>query len=355
VAIKNGHIYFSILENQDGSIDCASSNDCDVQEDKDSQWRTHEQPQGDTGTKEDDDFVDMAKVLDETLNSDKYAEELAAQDEAARAAGTKITRQDLANGGAEMMVGNDAVLAAAENGLRRMGGMQGELNKLQAYGEMSRAAFAPHHRAARVSKRQMAFAGAMAGVETVDYEDSEAAGVTCSNGDDSICTKCTFGYRGSGTSRCTKCSEIEECKYPRGNAKGPSCSQVDGGETELKCGECKTGFFGDLCEGCDEMKGCAKVTCETAGASTCLECESGFYLKDDGTCESCETIDHCIDTVCITADDAVCNKCKAGWFAAGPECAELFYDGPTGLWVAMRSNGNLANAGPRGPKALVDK
>ena len=162
---------------------------------------------------------------------------------------------------------------------------------------------------------------------SAEYADSEAAGVTCNDGASSICTRCVIGYRGSGTSKCSKCDEIDACKFPRGHAKGPSCSQDDNGnETELKCGECKTGFYGDLCEACDSLPGCEVESCESKGASSCLKCESGYFLKDDGQCETCNVIPHCLDTVCDSADASHCEMCDSGFFTAGPECAVLEFD-----------------------------
>ena len=190
--------------------------------------------------------------------------------------------------------------------------------------------------------RRMAFAVEAAGNEA-EYADSEAAGVTCNDGASSICTRCVIGYRGSGTSKCSKCGEIDACKFPRGHAKGPSCSQDDNGnETELKCGECKTGFYGDLCEACDSLPGCEVESCESKGASSCLKCESGYFLKEDGQCETCNVIPHCLDTVCDSADASHCEMCDNGFFTAGPECAKLVFDPVVGVWTAVRSNGNLA-------------
>jgi len=264
-AVSAGHIYFSELAKPDGTYDCESSNDCESRDDQDSEWRVHEQPAGSMGTTEDDQHVDMEKVLDEKL----------------------------AELGAEM------------------------------------------------NARRLAFAGAMAGGGD---PDGEAAGVSCSDGDSSICTMCVIGYRGSGTSKCSKCSEIGECKFPRGHKKGPSCAGDVSVETDLKCGECKNGFFGDLCEACDEMKGCAdgSLTCSAKGNSVCSAAADGYYLKDDGQCAECGAVSGCIDTVCDSADASTCRMCEAGLFAAGPECAQLEFDIQTGTWAAMRSEGNLA-------------
>merc|ERR1711988_649096 len=173
-------------------------------------------------------------------------------------------------------------------------------------------------------------------------------GVTCSDAESSICAACVIGYRGDGRS---KCSEIENCKYPRGHKRGPSCDYEmdDDGipyETDLTCGQCKDGYYNgeEPCMQCAAIENCADggVVCSSKDDAVCVECKPGYFLTEDYTCDQCGEIPHCIKTVCDSPDKSHCEQCAAGWFAAGEECAKLEFDNSLGVWVAMRSPGNLA-------------
>merc|ERR1719456_1585815 len=89
--------------------------------------------------------------------------------------------------------------------------------------------------------------------------------VQCSSADDAICSACHIGYYGSGTSKCTKCEKMENCKYGCGHHDGVSCDGPGGEHIREECGECKEGFFEPYCDTCTVVEGCKadKMHCTT--------------------------------------------------------------------------------------------
>jgi len=153
----------------------------------------------------------------------------------------------------------------------------------------------------------------------VEYDEGA---VSCSNGDDAICTACHIGYWGSGTNTCHKCEILENCQFRPGKELGPHCTNDD----DAVCGQCKDGFFGDRCTGCTEIVGCkvGATTCTTPEDGSYSDCSDGFFV-DGGACSACTVIDNCLDTVCTEVGASTCHGCSAGFFAAGATCAPLEY------------------------------
>lgn len=274
----------------------------------------------------------MAAVLDAKLESAEYKQEIADQLEAAKIAGTE--------GG-----NSDGITRGGED----------------AQGEMTRGGEFDAVRKAMNARRLD---------ESSDGDDMVAAaraagdnGVSCMDEDSSICDACVVGYRGDGTNKCRKCSEIVNCKYPRGNKLGPDCEEdASGEETDLVCGECKNGFYGKAgyesaacnggdgiceryCAPCTPVKGCAddSLVCTNTGDSKCLKCAPGGWLTEAGSCETCTAIPHCLETICDSADSSHCNMCANPaedgnmYFAAGHECAPLEFDAVLGVWSVRMS------------------
>jgi len=184
---------------------------------------------------------------------------------------------------------------------------------------------------------------------------SDTNGSTCTDGANSICTTCVIGYSGSMTNACTKCPEVQHCKYPRGHKLGPSCEKSDPLAT-LKCGQCSLGYFGDLCEGCPAVTGCpeANLLCNlehNSGESFCSACDDGYFMTElaevpkfesfeaaemVGECTACDAIDNCEVTSCTGANGSVCAVCDDGYMAVEDTCGKLEFDAEAGVWTALK-------------------
>lgn len=176
----------------------------------------------------------------------------------------------------------------------------------------------------------------------------KATGSSCSTADNATCDRCVIGYFGDNTSACTKCDVIHGCAHPRGHKLGPSC---DGTLQSLKCGECKHGFSGDLCEPCAEHTGCAKhhsrCHASVSTGSVCDKCQNGYFMvplanppliwaqESFGECSVCDSIPNCLHTKCTGTGGSTCRMCEPNFQSMGATCAPLMFDKLANVWTAQ--------------------
>ncbi len=125
--------------------------------------------------------------------------------------------------------------------------------------------------------------------------------------DGRTCTCAATAYFDGAT--CLACSPVDNCQGSV-SCTGPNAST---------CSQCNPGFFGPTCATCSPVDGCATVTCSGLGASTCTSCAPGFEL--DGAI--CRDIDACVANPCGLGGSCTDKPAPAGNTAADRTCVCL--------------------------------